>query len=117
MQAEIDWKGLTSNEHSKSAAPAHGICGSFRRRSSPDASASPSVSDSVSSAERSMALSELEPDASVVSAPIFFTGGGASTEGWPLACNWYDTSANPSLWKFNGTGCALYLALMEQAAD
>ena len=61
-------------------------------------------------------LTDEQKDA-VNEAAIAYTGGGASTEGWPLACNWYDTSANPSLWKFNGTGCALYLALMEQAAD
>ena len=38
------------------------------------------------------------------------TGAGASTEGWPLICNWYDSSAQPGIWKFNGTGYALYLS-------
>ena len=43
-------------------------------------------------------------------AAIQYTGAGASTEGWPLICNWYDSSAQPGVWKFNGTGYALYLA-------
>lgn len=50
-------------------------------------------------------------------AAIEYTGGEASTEGWPMACNWYDSSAKPALWKFNGTGYALYLAITAQSAD
>lgn len=34
-----------------------------------------------------------------------------------MACNWYDSSAKPALWKFNGTGYALYLAITAQSAD
>ena len=61
-------------------------------------------------------LTDEQKDA-VNEAAIAYTGGGASTEGWPLACNWYDTSAKPALWKFNGTGYALYLAITAQSAD
>lgn len=43
--------------------------------SASDASDSPSLSESIPSAESSAALSESEPDASEISAPIFFTDG------------------------------------------
>lgn len=46
----------------------------------------------------------------VSEAAFQYTGAGASTEGWPLICNWYDSSAQPGVWKFNGTGYALYLS-------
>lgn len=46
----------------------------------------------------------------VSEAAFQYTGAGASTEGWPLICNWYDSSAQPGIWKFNGTGYALYLS-------
>jgi hypothetical protein len=39
------------------------------------------------------------------------TGSGGSTQSWPLATNWYDSDSR--LWKFNGTGYALYLDAME----
>lgn len=46
----------------------------------------------------------------VSEAAFQYTGAGASTEGWPLICNWYDSSAQPGILKFNGTGYALYLS-------
>ncbi len=92
-----------------------------RKSSDAPSSDSSSVSDSVSSAGSSAALPESEPDASVVSAPIFLTDGNlaleyagqyASTEAWSLAMVWRDGE----LLKFNDTGYALYLAITGQAA-
>ena len=54
-------------------------------------------------------LTDDQKDA-VNEAALQYTGAGASTEGWPLICNWYDSSAQPGVWKFNGTGYALYLS-------
>lgn len=54
-------------------------------------------------------LTDDQKDA-VNEAALQYTGAGASTEGWPLICNWYDSSAQPGIWKFNGTGYALYLS-------
>ena len=54
-------------------------------------------------------LTDDQKDA-VNEAALQYTGAGASTEGWPLICNWYDSSAQPGIWKFNGTGYVLYLS-------
>lgn len=51
-----------------------------------------------------------EQQGAVFDAAMEYTGEGASTAGWPLATNWYDQSGTSGVWKFNGTGYALYLA-------
>lgn len=55
-------------------------------------------------------LTENQQEA-ISAAILEVTGSGGSTQSWPLATNWYDSDNR--LWKFNGTGYALYLDAME----